>query len=64
MKYKDKVLLFGFTLSNVSALIYEVVWSRQLTYLWHIYLCCEHDFDLVHVWLGHWKLLVWQTNRT
>lgn len=29
----EKILLIGFTLSNVSALIYEVTWSRELTYI-------------------------------
>jgi len=30
---REKVLLIGFALSTMCALIYEVVWSRQLTYI-------------------------------
>jgi spermidine synthase len=29
----EKILLLGFALSNISALIYEVTWSRELTYV-------------------------------
>lgn len=29
----EKILLIGFALSNMSALIYEVTWSRELTYI-------------------------------
>ncbi len=29
----EKILLIGFALSSMSALIYEVVWSRELTYI-------------------------------
>jgi len=29
----DKILLIGFALSNMSALVYQVVWSRSLTYI-------------------------------
>lgn len=29
----ERILLIGFALSNISALIYEVTWSRELTYV-------------------------------
>jgi spermidine synthase len=29
----ERIILLGFTLSNISALIYEVTWSRELTYV-------------------------------
>lgn len=29
----ERIILLGFALSNISALIYEVTWSRELTYV-------------------------------